>query len=242
MQYHLDLCNPETWQAFTDAGATRTGFAARRRRVASERVKPGDIFLCYMTRLSRWCGVLEVESGPFNDDTPLFGTTDPYPIRFNVKPIVILSTESAVPIHEPEVWQTLSITKRFQSGEQGWTGFFRQPLNTLEDEDGRFLEELLKNQQANPKAYPLSDADLRNSGRSRRSSRRPARSRSSSRTPRKKNLPPTENQRKPTNYSTSWNPRSTRPKRPGSVSRWLPRLAAKKRQSPRHGTHPAGPP
>ena len=161
MQYHLDLCNPETWQAFTDAGATCTGFAERRRRVATERVKPGDIFLCYMTRLSRWCGVLDVESGPFNDDTPRFGTTDPYPIRFNVKPIVILSAESAVPIHEPEVWQTLSITKRFQPGEQGWNALFRQPLNTLDDEDGRFLEEFLKRQQANPKAYPFSDADQR---------------------------------------------------------------------------------
>ena len=107
MKYHLDLFTPETWEAFTGAGATCTGFRVRQRRLAQERVKPGDVFLCYMTRVSRWCGVLEVESGPFDDDTPMFGTDDPFPVRFNVKPIVILDPESAVPIRQPQVWQAL---------------------------------------------------------------------------------------------------------------------------------------
>ena len=74
MKYHLDLFTPETWQAFTAAGATCTGFRMRQRRLAQERVKPGDVFLCYMTRLSRWRGVLEVESEPFYDETPRFDT------------------------------------------------------------------------------------------------------------------------------------------------------------------------
>ncbi|MCY4414715.1 MAG: hypothetical protein OXE87_00150 [Chloroflexi bacterium] len=161
MKYHLDLFTPETWEAFTGVGATCTGFRVRHRRLAHERVKPGDLFLCYMTRLSRWCGVLQVESGPFEDDTPRFGTDDPFPIRFNVKPIVILDPESAVPIRQPQVWQALSITNQCEPGDARWTGFFRQSLNTLEDGAGQFLVELLKNEQSSPGTYPLTDQDRR---------------------------------------------------------------------------------
>ena len=114
-----------------------------------------------MTRLSRWCGVLQVESGPFEDDTPRFGADDPFPIRFNVKPIVILDPESAVPIRQPQVWQALSITNQCEPGDTRWTGFFRQSLNTLEDGDGQFLVELLKNEQSSPGTYPLTDQDRR---------------------------------------------------------------------------------
>ena len=160
MQYHLDLFTPETRQAFTEAGAACTGVGARLRRVANERVKPGDILLCYMTRVSRWCGVLEVESVPFEDDPPRFGATDPYPIRFNVKPVVILNTESAVPIRDPQVWPALTITNRLEPGNPYWTGFFRQSLNTFDD-DGSFLVDLLKRQQSGPEAYPLTDQDRR---------------------------------------------------------------------------------
>ena len=168
MKYHLNLFTPETWQAFVDAGANRTGFPARQRRLAEERVKPSDVFLCYMTRVSRWCGVLEVESGPFEDDTPTFGTSDPYPVRFNVKPIVILPLEQAVPIREPEVWDALAITSQSDPGTAQWTGFFRQSLNTLEDHDGQFLTNLLKNQATQPKAYPLTEQDRRRLSRRQR--------------------------------------------------------------------------
>ena len=57
MAYFLDLFTPETWQAFRETGATVTGFRERQLRLARARVKEGDIFLCYLTRLSRWCGV-----------------------------------------------------------------------------------------------------------------------------------------------------------------------------------------
>ena len=65
MAYFLDLFTPETWHAFCEMGATVTGFRDRQRRLALEHVHPGDIFLCYVTRVSRWSGVLQVESAPF---------------------------------------------------------------------------------------------------------------------------------------------------------------------------------
>jgi len=161
MKYHLDLFTPETWAVFREAGATVTGFRDRYRRLADERVEIGDIFICYLTRVSRWCGLLEVESIPYEDDKPMFDNPDPYTIRFKVKPLLLLDPESSVPIREERVWRTLTITNQFDSSRPYWTGFFRSALNTFEDEDGSFLVDLLQKQHESPTKYPLTDRDRR---------------------------------------------------------------------------------
>ena len=168
MKYHLDLFTPETWETFREIGTTVTGFRERHRRLAEERVSRGDIFLCYLTRLSRWCGVLKVESEPFFDDSPMFSDPDPFTVRFKVKPIVVLAPDLAVPIREERVWRALSITNQYDIGHPHWTGFFRGSLNIFEDSDGDFLLKLLKEQQANPTNYPLTDRDRRQLARRKR--------------------------------------------------------------------------
>ena len=62
MAYFLDLFTPETWRAFRETGASVTGFRERHRRLAGERVSQGDIFLCYLTRLSPVAVVRRVAS------------------------------------------------------------------------------------------------------------------------------------------------------------------------------------
>ena len=166
MKYHLDLFTPETWEAFRKIGATVTGFRERHQRLAEERVSKGDIFLCYLTRLSRWCGVLEVESGPYLDDSPLLANPDPFTVRFNVKPIAVLDLEFAVPIRDPRLWSTLTITKQYDVRHPNWKGFFRGSLKTFEDIDGEFLSGLIKEQLVNPESYPLTGADRRQLPRS----------------------------------------------------------------------------
>ena len=161
MAYLLDLFTPETWRAFREAGAGVTGFRRRNRRLAGERVKPGDVFLCYLTRLSRWCGVLEVQSEVYDDETPLLDYPDPFTVRFKVKPIVVLEPESAIPIHEDEVWNNLSITNQYEKGHPYWTGFFRGSLNVFNETDGIYLKNLLKQQAIAPGSYPLTEKDKR---------------------------------------------------------------------------------
>ena len=71
MAYFIDLFSPETYEAFARSTRDISGFRLRHKGMA-ERIKPGDIFACYLTRLSRWFGLLEVVEGPFIDNKPIF--------------------------------------------------------------------------------------------------------------------------------------------------------------------------
>ena len=157
----LDLFSPETWAAFRASDGQVTGFRPRHRRIAGERVGPGDVFLCYLTRLSRWCGALRVESEVYEDSNPVFADPDPYTVRFRVHPIVMLEPEFAIPIRDEGVWNTLTITKEYDKRQPRWTGFFRGSLNRFDDEDGRYLLRLLEEQREQPKRHPLTEQDIR---------------------------------------------------------------------------------
>ena len=81
--------------------------------------KQGDLFLCYLVKLSRWCGYLRLQSEAFEDLTPIFaGTNDPFPVRFKVKQRVLLDFEYAIPIEQPDLWNSLSFTKRLPAQRQ----------------------------------------------------------------------------------------------------------------------------
>ena len=69
MAYHIDLFSPDTYQAFTASDRTISGFRERQRKVAGK-IKPGDCLVCYVTRLSRWVGLLDVIEGPFVTANP----------------------------------------------------------------------------------------------------------------------------------------------------------------------------
>lgn len=143
MKYYLDLFSPETYEAFTKSNRDISGFRVRQQNAAS-RINIGDILICYMTKLSRWVGVLEVTSEWSRDDIPLFyEADDPFVIRFKVRPLVWLPIEKAIPIRDEQVWSRLSFTRDYDRNYQYWTGKLRASLNQLDDEDGQFLEKLL---------------------------------------------------------------------------------------------------
>ena len=161
MNYFLDLFSPETYEAFGRSDRSVSGFRPRHKN-AAERVRTGDKLVCYMTRVSRWFGVLEVLEGPFRDSTPIFvQEADPFVVRFRVRPIVWLAVEKAVPIYEDAVWNQLSFTKGQTRGTPTWTGRVRTSLVQFSDADGRLLESLLLEQSRGGRAYPLDAADSR---------------------------------------------------------------------------------
>ncbi len=82
MAYFIDLFSPETREGFSRSSRDISGFRLHHKGMA-DRVNPGDIFVCYLTRLSRWFGLLEVIEGPFIDDKPIFlPDNDPFVVRF----------------------------------------------------------------------------------------------------------------------------------------------------------------
>jgi hypothetical protein len=155
MAYFLDLFSPETYEAYGNSDRTVSGFRPRQRNAAA-RINPGDKLLCYVTKLSRWVGVLRVIDGPFIDDQPIFyAENDPFVVRFHVAPEVWLPVEKAIPIYADEVWNRLSFTREYLRGLSTWTGKIRASLATLSDDDGSFLEKLLVAQARDGKDYPV---------------------------------------------------------------------------------------
>jgi hypothetical protein len=165
MDYYLDLFTPETWDAFRAHGAAISGFRERQRKTA-DRIKPGDRFICYLVRLSRWCGILEVTSEAFTDHAPIFADPDPFTVRFKVKPIVTLDIDKSIPILDEIVWSKLSITKNIERGRQSWAQIanVRASLRHIPDEDGHYLTQLLVEQHSKQKPFPLSAIDKQRMG------------------------------------------------------------------------------
>jgi len=156
MAYYTDLFSPETYEAFSRSSRDVTGFRMRQRGMA-ERVRSGDRFICYITKLSRWAGVLEVTGQLFVDDAPRFyATDDPFVVRFKVKPIAWLSKDKAIPIHEPMVWDQLTFTKN-SDGSASWTGAVRRSLNQMKNEDGELLERLIGAQVDGGHTYQIDE-------------------------------------------------------------------------------------
>ena len=105
MAYYTDLFSPETYEAFSRSSRDISGFRQNQHAMA-KRVEVGDRFVCYMTKLSRWVGILEVQTPCFIDNTPIFyPDDDPFVVRFRVKPITWLPKEKAPPIQGGNVWE-----------------------------------------------------------------------------------------------------------------------------------------
>lgn len=167
MDYYATIFSPETRDAFLERDRSEVGFSERTRR--PERLRRDDILICYLTKVSRWYGLLEVVDGQTHRDE----SHSPYSIRLRVRPLVLLERmEHAIPIHDREIWDGLSFTRELPANSNRWTGKFRRDLSPIEDEDGAFLSEALRRQAADPRDYPLNDDDRRKLSRPSLSMRR----------------------------------------------------------------------
>jgi hypothetical protein len=136
MAYYIDLFSPDTYLAFSNSDKTVSGFRERQKGIAAT-MRPGDKLICYVTKLSRWVGVLEVTSNYFINDNPIFTTiADPFVVRFNVKPNVWLPLDKSIPVDEDISWNNLSFTKQLPKKSLAWTGMVRGSLRKLDDQDG----------------------------------------------------------------------------------------------------------
>ncbi|MDI9550008.1 MAG: EVE domain-containing protein [Chloroflexota bacterium] len=153
--YWLDLFTGTTWQEFTQAGATTSGFRENRWSVVQQ-IKVGDYLLCYMTGISRFIGVLEATSEPYRDATPIW-QIDAFPCRLRVKPVVMLTPETAVPILDMR--DSLSIFQNLQN-PNAWIGRVRGSPAKWKRSDGEKVVETLLEAQRNPVERPVDARKL----------------------------------------------------------------------------------
>ena len=155
MNYWLDLFTGTSWREFQDAGATTSGFRAQKKARVS-RVKPGDIFLCYLTHVMRWVGALEI-TGP-SSNTARIWQDDEYPVRLQVKPLVMLAPENGIPMGELEGKVSFYSSLR-DKGK--YRGFVRtSPNRFAEPKDAELILSLLSHAAQNPVSRPVDPKKL----------------------------------------------------------------------------------
>lgn len=144
LQYWLDLFTPETWEESRLTGFKISGFRETRRPVVS-RIKPGDLLICYTTKISRFSGILEVISEPYVDKEKASQVWkhDSFPCLIDVKPIITLDFLHSIPASE--VIPKLSISRK-------WAGLVRGSPVKIPFSDGEIIKNMLKGSK---KEYPL---------------------------------------------------------------------------------------
>lgn len=153
--YWLDLFTGTSWQEFLDAGGQVSGFSEGRwKRV--QQMKPGDYLLCYLTGVSRFIGVLEVTSEPYQDSSPIWKDAV-FPSRVKVKSAVTLTPETAVPVLQLK--DSLSVFENLKS-PFAWTGHFRGSPARWKVSDGEKVVEALLEAQRNPVVQPVDASKL----------------------------------------------------------------------------------
>jgi hypothetical protein len=153
--FWLDLFTGTTWKEFLDAGAKVSGFRESR-WTTLQKIRKGDYLLCYLTGVSRFIGVLEVESEPYKD-TSVIWKDQPFPCRVRVRPVITLTPEIAVPVYD--LRDRLSCFLE-ASSPVAWTGHFRGSPTKWKPSDGEAVVAALQDAQSNPTVRPIDKAKL----------------------------------------------------------------------------------
>ncbi len=158
MTYWLNLFTGTTWAEFQKAGSSTSGFREHNWARASK-IKPGDIFLCYLVGVSRWVGLLEIASERFRDDSRVYAE-EIFPVRFRVKPLIMLSPEHGVPMAAMK--GKVSFYPSTMNGS-AWSGHVRNSPTRYKDADGDAISAAIRNAAAHPTPRPVDAKQLRRS-------------------------------------------------------------------------------
>jgi predicted RNA-binding protein len=133
--YWLVLFTPDTWREAAQVQYRISGFRASRQLLA-RRVKPGDVFLCYVTKVKKWAAALEVEAETYTDYSAIW-RSDPFPVRFRVRPLVLLDLQRGIPTSQ--VADDLDMVR---TGK--WEGLRRGSLVPIPEADANVILKALK--------------------------------------------------------------------------------------------------
>lgn len=154
--YWLNLFSPVTWQQFLDAGALVTGFRDNRWKQVQQ-IAVGDYMLCYLTQVSRFIGVLEVVSDPYQDASRSIWDDD-FPCRVKVRVVAQVPLDASVPI--TALSDRLSFFQNLTS-PNAWSGHVRGSPTRWRAGDGAAVVEAILAAERKPVLRPIDPAKLR---------------------------------------------------------------------------------
>lgn len=140
-----------TWIEFLENGAAVAGFQQGQWSVV-QRIKPGDHLLCYVMKASRWAGVVEAVSEPFQDNTRIW-SKGLYPGRVTVKPLALLPIDLAVSV--AEIRDDLVAFKKLIRPNV-WGHLFKNSPYAWIPEDGEIIEKALLAAKSKPVPYSIA--------------------------------------------------------------------------------------
>ncbi len=131
--YYIDLFTPETWAEAGAHGYHVTGFSERRRNYAS-RIKPGDLFMCYLTGLSRFVGVLRASSTMYWNEERIWAS-QVFPVRFRCELVLRVREDDGIHLR--------TVQKRSASPDT-YNWIFRASPQEMPADDGEWIVSQLK--------------------------------------------------------------------------------------------------
>jgi hypothetical protein len=147
VQHWLNLFSVETWLEAARHGFAVTGFSPKRWELV-QRIRPGDLMVCYLTGLSTYVGLLRVNGPAFKDEAPIWSTSV-FPSRLPVTPEVLLRPDAGIPVRD--LASELSFFQNMPHPySNAWTGHFRGSPNRIKLEDGLVIEQALRAAAADP--------------------------------------------------------------------------------------------
>jgi hypothetical protein len=153
-QYWLDLFTPETWEEAKNNNFKLSGFRENRWHL-TQQIKPGDFLVCYITKESRFSGILKVISKPrfsVEESKKVWkGKGSDFPCVMDVESVITLDLLHSIPADQ--IVPKLTIAEK-------WGGIRRGSPNRLNEEDGNTIKNILVGSQKDKKEYPLSEKEL----------------------------------------------------------------------------------
>lgn len=133
MRYWINLFTAETWrESRVNAKFGYTGHRIGARNQAQ--VQPGDIFLCYVTRVSAFVGALEATNTVYEipDEDSRTWASDLYPVRFKTNLIMRVPLDEGVRLDE---------IRNRTSDSRLWPWVYRNSINEIPQDDGDWILE-----------------------------------------------------------------------------------------------------
>ncbi|HEY81668.1 MAG TPA: EVE domain-containing protein [Dehalococcoidia bacterium] len=137
-KYWLISTTPENFEIDRQNNFAIQGFHRRIRRLV-EKVKPGDKFVIYVTRLQKIGAICVATSPPYFDDkNKIWSEEDEiWPYRFETHPLLTLSEEELLDVKK--IVSSLSFITAKQKATN-WGLAFHQSLRTIPEEDFDLIE------------------------------------------------------------------------------------------------------